>query len=54
MKFTIELPCAYETTDGMIVVTVLGRTKKTQIGGTPPNQLAPMLARELIAEITRE
>ncbi|WP_020187094.1 hypothetical protein [Methylopila sp. 73B] len=42
----------YEVSDGMITVREksTGRTKMTQLGGTPAETLAKMLLREIVQE----
>ena len=51
---TIPLTYSYDVTNGMVHVTCLGRTKSTQVGGTPSHALAPTIARELVGEVARD
>ena len=42
--------CEYIVKSGMVTVHVLGFSKTTQVGGSPPETIARMLAREIIRE----
>lgn len=48
-KVTIEITGTYEITGDLITVTgPNGHSKTTQLGGTPPDQLAQMMLREIV------
>jgi hypothetical protein len=47
-----DYSCEYAVKSGMVTVRILGFSKTTQVGGSPPVTIARMMALEIIREAT--